>query len=370
METRARYFLIGLFLLAITAAGFGFVYWLNNSAGFGARTAYTVNFKGPAFGLGQGSSVLFNGIKVGEVTQLQLSPAFPGEVFAVIEIDVATPITVDTQVGLEALSLMGVPAISLIGGAPGAAPLVSTDGNPPVLVAPPEAGLDAMRAARQVLMRVDKLIAENSDPLRDMMANLRTFAAALGRNAGKVDTITEGLSGMFGGQQKPAAASFELSAAQDFPGLGAIPDVQLSVAEPSSVLTLDTQKIMSSVSGRTSAVFPEAQWSDNLPKLVQAKLVRSFENARFLGAEAGEDSFDADAKLVVDIRSFYVMPDSSEVVIECTAKVVSGGRVSDARTFRQARPADTANVDSVAAAFDDAFKAVASEMTVWTLGLL
>ena len=32
METRAPYALIGAFVLAVIGAGFGFVYWLHNSA--------------------------------------------------------------------------------------------------------------------------------------------------------------------------------------------------------------------------------------------------------------------------------------------------------------------------------------------------
>ena len=37
METRARYALIGAFMLAVIAASFAFVYWLENKGGFGQR---------------------------------------------------------------------------------------------------------------------------------------------------------------------------------------------------------------------------------------------------------------------------------------------------------------------------------------------
>jgi len=40
METRAPFIIVGAFLLAAVAAVFGFVYWLHNSAGMGARSAY------------------------------------------------------------------------------------------------------------------------------------------------------------------------------------------------------------------------------------------------------------------------------------------------------------------------------------------
>ena len=47
METRARYALIGLFMLAVIAASFAFVYWLENKGGFAQRETYQVNSRAP-----------------------------------------------------------------------------------------------------------------------------------------------------------------------------------------------------------------------------------------------------------------------------------------------------------------------------------
>ncbi len=68
METRARYALIGLFMLAVIIASFGFVYWLENKGGFTQQEVYQIKFQGSVSGLLVGSAVLFNGIRVGEVT--------------------------------------------------------------------------------------------------------------------------------------------------------------------------------------------------------------------------------------------------------------------------------------------------------------
>ena len=54
METRARYALIGLFMLAATAAGFGFVYWLHHTGGLGERASYRIRFENFASGLRYG----------------------------------------------------------------------------------------------------------------------------------------------------------------------------------------------------------------------------------------------------------------------------------------------------------------------------
>ena len=68
METRAPFVIVGAFVLAAIAAAFGFVYWLHNSGGLGPRAAYHVQFDGSVPGLVVGAAVLFNGIRVGEVT--------------------------------------------------------------------------------------------------------------------------------------------------------------------------------------------------------------------------------------------------------------------------------------------------------------
>ena len=75
METRANYVLIGLFMLAVTAGAFVFVYWFSRAGEGGDRATYRVVFDGAVSGLRTGGTVLFNGIKVGEVSDLKLNSA-------------------------------------------------------------------------------------------------------------------------------------------------------------------------------------------------------------------------------------------------------------------------------------------------------
>src|ERR1700760_3049547 len=183
METRAPYALIGLFVLAMIGAVFGFVYWLNNTGGLGERTIYRVRFENNVSGLLKGAAVLFNGIRVGEVTGLTLSLTDPREVTASIAVTAGTPVRADTHAGLEFQGLTGVPVISLMGGDTGAAPLASSKTEPAVLLADPAAGQSMTEAARQALRRLDALLADNSDSLRSAIANLNTFTGALARNS-------------------------------------------------------------------------------------------------------------------------------------------------------------------------------------------
>ena len=62
METGARYALIGAFMLAVIAASFAFVYWLENKGGFGERSYYRLRFENSVSGLQTGSVAgLLNG---------------------------------------------------------------------------------------------------------------------------------------------------------------------------------------------------------------------------------------------------------------------------------------------------------------------
>src|SRR4030042_5767159 len=101
METRARYALIGLFMLAVIAASFGFVYWLENKGGFAQQDTYRIRFQGSVSGLLIGSTVLFNGIRVGEVTGLGLNADAPQEGIATIAVVNGTPIRADTQINID-----------------------------------------------------------------------------------------------------------------------------------------------------------------------------------------------------------------------------------------------------------------------------
>src|SRR5947208_10401610 len=116
METRAPFVIVGAFVLAAIMAVFGFVYWLQNTGGLGPRSSYHVQFDGSVPGLLVGAAVLFNGIRVGEVTGLGLVPDRPRGVNATISVASTTPVAADTRVGLEFQGLTGVPVIALEGG--------------------------------------------------------------------------------------------------------------------------------------------------------------------------------------------------------------------------------------------------------------
>jgi phospholipid/cholesterol/gamma-HCH transport system substrate-binding protein len=222
METRANYILIGLFTLATIVGAFGFVYWFHHVGGTGERMTYKVVFQGPIGGLRSGASVTFNGIRVGEVTDLTLDPKDPKQALATISINADTPVRADTEVSLDSQGLTGIAVLALRGGSAGAAAVTAKDGDVPVLSAGSSASQDMMAAARDVARRIDAVLVENqqtiknslrnlesftemlsknSDSLQTTMRNLEAFTDTLSKNSAKIDRIVAGVDNLIGGPE-------------------------------------------------------------------------------------------------------------------------------------------------------------------------
>ncbi len=133
METRARYVIIGAFVLAVIFAGFGFVYWLKNIGGLGDRAYYRIRFEHPVSGLGPGSAVLFNGLRIGTVQSLDLDPSDLRGLVATVSLLPSTPIHADTKIEVTFQGLTGSPAILLRGGTPDSPRVTAHNGQIPLL---------------------------------------------------------------------------------------------------------------------------------------------------------------------------------------------------------------------------------------------
>ena len=198
MESRANYALVGLFTLAVLAALFGFVYWFN-SGGAGKQTQVRVIFSGTVTGLGRGSSVLFNGLRVGEVSRIELQPDDPRRIYAVIQIDATTPLRVDTRARIEAQGLAGVVAVQLLGGDPNSPVLVADAGQAmPTIVAERSEFQDILETVRTIAKRADEvlgsvegLVKDNAGSISNTVKNVERFSAALGNNSDGIDKLMQ-----------------------------------------------------------------------------------------------------------------------------------------------------------------------------------
>jgi phospholipid/cholesterol/gamma-HCH transport system substrate-binding protein len=374
METRAPYALIGLFVLVIIGAVFGFVFWLHHTGGLAERAYFRVRFEHSVSGMLVGAAVLFNGIRVGEVTDLRLDPETPRLVVATIGIAAATPVRADTRAGIDFQGLTGVAVVTLNGGDPKAPPLAGVGGQPPLIAADPLAWQTMTQAARTVLQRLDTILTDNAENFKSTIGNINTFAEALARNSSRVDGIIAGLERMTGGGAAAApAVVYDLAAATAFAPPVKPAQAQLTVAEPTTVLMFDTQKILVRPQAPDSPTFETARWSDSLPKLVQAKILESFENSKYLAAVARPaEGLTSDYQLLIEIRSFQIVtaPEPAAVV-ELSAKILGeNGRIKDSRVFRGALPTRVTDAAAAAAALNEAFGKAARELVTWAAAAL
>jgi phospholipid/cholesterol/gamma-HCH transport system substrate-binding protein len=371
METRARYALIGLFMLAVILGSFAFVYWLENKGGFGQRDTYQIRFQGSVSGLLIGSAVLFNGIRVGEVTNLLLSADSPDQVIATIGVDPNTPIMSDTQVGLETQGLTGGAAVTLRGGSPGS-PLAPGDGrSPPMLVAPPYASQDWTAAARDTFQHVDKILSDNSESLHSAIKNIDTFAGALARNSDKVDSILAGVERMTGGGTSQAdIPTFDLLAASGFPPPPAeAPSWLLVVPEPTTLMGFNTDKILLQPASGESVPLANARWGDNLPVLFQAKVIQSFENAGYSKeVSRTREGVTGNYQLLLDIRRFHIATSAApEADVDFVAKLLDqDGKIIAAREFGATASASGSDAKAYVGAFNEALGKLLTDLIDWS----
>src|SRR4051812_11120694 len=268
MENRARYALVGAFVLACLLAGFGFVYWIANTGGIGTRAVYAVRFSEPIDGITPGASVLFNGLRVGAVTSIKLDPNEPKQVTALLSVEPSTPVRADTTVSLSFQGFTGAPAISLKGGSADAPRLTSNNGQPSLLLAAPGSGESFSESARTTVKHIDDVIEQNAKPLNTAITGIASFADVLGRNSQRVEGLIGGLETLTGAGKKEGPPTYDLSAASDFSGLSQTIPTQLVVPDVNALLVFDTQKIQTRTAGGTYAALADAQWADTLPKLV------------------------------------------------------------------------------------------------------
>lgn len=372
METEARYTLIGAFSIGVIALGLAFVYWLGGG-GIGSRTAFDIRYDSPVSGLIKGSAVLFNGMRVGEVTSLGLDPAAPNGVTVGIAVDKGTPVRADTRAGIDFQGLTGSPVVTLTGGTSQQPLLTAAGGQVPALAAEKNAGQSMTQSARDVLRNIDRVVADNAEPLRSLIANIDKFAGALARNSDRIDGLVAGLERFTGGGSKPPSVIYELAAPKLFPDDLKRPQVQLAVLEATTLSIFDTDKIVlrGAVSGKP--VLDNGQWPDILPKVLQVRLVQSFENAKFAGAVGRvPETVKTDYQLTADIRAFQVTETPEKAAeVELAVKVLAAdGRIAGARVFRKTLPLASLETPTAAKAVGAAFEAVATDIVQWTLSLL
>ena len=189
MERNANYALVGLISTVLLIAMIVFIFWLTNFALSAKYDDYEVIFRGPVSGLSRGGDVQFNGIKVGEVDDIQLDAQDPNRVIAKIKVRSDTPVRQDSTASLEPQGITGVNYIQITAGTTSKPLLkdVTPQGQPKQIFATPgtissllAGGGTVMQRALDTLDRINQVLSDqNIQKISAIMSDVQAVTAEL-----------------------------------------------------------------------------------------------------------------------------------------------------------------------------------------------
>ncbi|MCB5176548.1 ABC-type transport auxiliary lipoprotein family protein [Microvirga lenta] len=168
----------------------------------------------------------------------------------------------------------------------------------------------------------------------------------------------------------PAPTTYDLSAPTS--RIRGASGVQVLVAEPSALQVLSEQQIL--VKDTTTGAISflgGGQWADDLPRLVQTKLINTFENSsQIRGVARPSSGAVADVQLVSELRSFEIATPSNEAVVEIAVKIVNdaNGRIVNGRIFRARAPVVAIDAPNAVRGLDEALSVAMLDIVRWVSG--
>jgi phospholipid/cholesterol/gamma-HCH transport system substrate-binding protein len=304
MENKANYALIGMFVMVALTAIVGFVIWLTGFQANQEYDYYEVAFEGGVRGLSQGSEVRFNGLGVGQVTELAYDREDPNLVLAQIQVTERTPIDVNSTAKLTPLGLTGMNYIEVTPGLDADAPLMVDMPGRGVKRIVGEAssvdelltgGGDVVVAAQTALNRANLLLSnENLETFSAILKNIEAITASVDvseLDAGKLNDMMDSFS---------AAADAIAETAKSIEGTSASID---------SVVKEDLRQILAKAEGTLA----------NVDTTVET----------FSGAAEGVDDLVVDARDAINRLSNSGLTDLEETVDAIRRLVTTLGRVAD-----------------------------------------
>ncbi|WP_333591044.1 MlaD family protein [Brevundimonas sp.] len=217
MERDAHYAAVGIATVALLAALAVFSIWLARLQFNNDYDLYDIVFYGPVRGLSEGGEVHFNGIRVGEVTDLNLDPKKGDQVIARIRLDATTPVRVTSRAQLEPQGITGLNYIQITAGNPNSALLKSQypESVVPVIQSQPSPIAELLSGSGTVLAQTVDALNRINRVLSD--DNIRSFSASL-KNVEAITAEFEARKGML--EQLEQALTRANSAIAEYERLG------------------------------------------------------------------------------------------------------------------------------------------------------
>ncbi|MFU2486701.1 MlaD family protein [Thauera sp. WH-1] len=219
METRAHHVLIGLFTVLVIGAALLFALWLAKADSDRQFEVYDIVFQEAVTGLSRGSTVEFNGIRIGEVTGLRLDPQDAHRVIARVRVDSEAPVRTDTRARLVPAGITGISIIRLTSGDDAASTrLQGRDDEVAQIIATPSPMSRLLADGEDVVFNVNELLiqaralfsADNVAGIGRTLQNLEQTTAGL---AAQRQDVSEALRQLTLASQQANAALAEATRA-------------------------------------------------------------------------------------------------------------------------------------------------------------
>jgi phospholipid/cholesterol/gamma-HCH transport system substrate-binding protein len=203
METKANYVAVGAFVLALVLGLVIALLWLTGAQYAQEYAYYQTFFSGSVSGLGNGTSVRYNGIEVGRVAKLNFDANDPRRVQVLMQIDPTLKIHADSVAYIASQGLTGGSYVEIDGGSkntPVLEPRVW--GEYPTIKSKPSTLQQLEQSAPMLVAKLnrigdslnDLLNNKNRKAIADILTNLRTTTDVLSARSKDIDATLHNFS--------------------------------------------------------------------------------------------------------------------------------------------------------------------------------
>jgi cholesterol transport system auxiliary component len=163
-------------------------------------------------------------------------------------------------------------------------------------------------------------------------------------------------------------ATFDLSAPEGVKSTHTIA-AQVLVPEPVALKALDTERILVRPGPIEISYYPGAQWSDRLPRLIQNRLVQTFENSGKIRAGRPGQGLAIDYQVVTDLRAFDFDSSTKQVHVEISVKLMNDhdGKVIATEVFSGTGPVASDTAGGVTSALDQVLETQMQGIVAWVV---
>ena len=192
------------------------------------------------------------------------------------------------------------------------------------------------------------------------MATTRRTFLALGASA-----LTLSLAGCLAATPP---VTFDLTSASNIP-LNRRSSRVVVITLPRTVQIYDSQRVVVRDVGNMLSYLPEAQLADTLPRLVQTRLLQTFEDSDFPNIGRPDDQLRVDVTLATELQAFEIdAANGNLATVTINAKLVdeARGMIFANRSFTATQPAAVSPAGAAINGLDIALRQVMAEILQWT----